>query len=650
MLNGVKTEQLATIERLFSKIRNEKVTLFIGSGFSLNSGAPTASEIIKSIKNQCHGIKKTELKDVSEEYVERCGDNKEKLIEVLESLFAPKATNDITQKVLTRIPQIKQIFTTNYDSYIEDAFEDACHVIREEKDIVDCNFEKVQIYKLHGDFVNKNDIVITQTDYNNFFDTNKYSLMWSLLKTAIMSTHVVFVGYSLDDLNIRNILKKIREICGDIPKEMFLIAPDAAQYKFDFYKRYNISWIKSTAEELFPDLEQNIKDHIFDDYRKKRVSHKTFIKFCNIHGINPDIRENEQSNEVLRMQGCKGKALNRQISIRISYNPLANFDFEKSGPIKEEGPLKGKYAITVPASDMSLFESRVNGIKEYGLEDVQNFYLMPIPREVQVKIRVPDRDFIGTSTCSILQMSPTTYLCTFDFDICKFVLTIAREDDKSNIQIVNVHVETNNTYKSQDNALRWIEVIDALFSGEKVLFPELNELQLQISEKQEHPFKAFKEYYTFVQTIELKSAVSFAKYYNFTVNRYAAAQKLYHWLTQQEIYHLTPKGGPELTLEFTNEISSNELLKTSPTHRWGLAVSRDIAPIVFNDHTFIIPYDYLYFDNCNVFDIQLQANGIIKMKVRNNAPAYQEFLTSSPKFQDLSHQDLITISVQEFPE
>ena len=160
-------------------------------------------------------------------------------------------------------------------------------------------------------------------DYDAFFDGKKNSLIWDPLKLAMLSTHVVFVGYSLDDSNIFGILRKIENLCNGSTKEMYLISPSTEDYKADRLRKHNVKWIQSTAETFLKELELNIKDNIFDDYRKKAVSPRTFIEFCHIHDINPDIRENEQSNEVVRLQGYAGKSLNRQISVKATYNPLA---------------------------------------------------------------------------------------------------------------------------------------------------------------------------------------------------------------------------------------------------------------------------------------------------------------------------------------
>ena len=235
-------------------------------------------------------IEQTELKDVAKDFVLRNNEDRDKLIKLVQSLFSMPSKCDNNQKTLTRLPHFKQIFTTNYVSYIEDAYADGCNVIREEKDLVGCTDNKVQIYKLHGDFVNQDALVITQDDYDDFFDHRKNSLIWAPLKLAMMNTHVVFIGYSLDDNNVYRIIQNIESICGTSPREMYMVTPSTEEYKAERLKKHNVTWIKDYAENFLQELEQLIKDTICDDYRKKKVSHQTFINFCHLHDINPDIQ------------------------------------------------------------------------------------------------------------------------------------------------------------------------------------------------------------------------------------------------------------------------------------------------------------------------------------------------------------------------
>lgn len=634
-------------ERLFSRIRNEKVTLFIGSGFSYGAGAPSADEIVKAIKTNCPDIQKIGLKDVAEEYVQRNDDDRGKLIKLVQSLFPANAECDNNQKTLTRLPHFKKIFTTNYDSYIEDAYAGKCHVIREEKDLAGCDDYTVQIYKLHGDFVNTDAIVITDDDYNDFFDRKKNSLIWTPLNLALINTHMLFVGYSLDDSNVFRILQNIEKILGTSPREMYMISPSTEAYKANRLRKHNVTWIQSTAEDFLKELELNIEDNIFDDYRKQTVSHRTFIEFCHIHDINPEIRENEQSNEVVSLQGYAGKSLNRQISVRATYDPLSNFDLEKTGPIKIPGLKDEIYAIKVPRTEILSFESRANGIKEFGLENITNFYIVPLPETQRINIRIPSRNFIGGINCKKQRTGTTQVTCAFDFDICVFKLIINFERYHED-GLINIHVQTqmNDVYESQENALHWIEVIDAIYSGETVIFQELLGIQIHLADIDDYPKGIYKEYYSFVRDIELKGNVSFSQYNNYTPQRYEQAKRLAYWLNEQILsYELKPVNRDMI---FTIDIidSDCELVKAKKNTKWALALNRETKPFDFNGHTFCIPYDYVLYSDCSIIKEEPLPNNMIKLTLRNNTGSYQEILSSSPKFRDELEMDVIMAEVK----
>lgn len=632
-------------ERLFFRIRNEKVTLFIGSGFSLRAGAPTARAIVEAIKTECPQIEQTELKDVARDYVQRNDDDRDKLIGLVQGLFPASATCDDNQKALTQIPHFKQIFTTNYDSYIEDAYADRCHVIREEKDLADCNDDVVQIYKLHGDFINKEALVITQDDYDDFFDHKKNSLMWAPLKLAMMNTHVLFIGYSLDDSNVFRILQNIETICGTSPREMYMIAPSTEEYKSNRLKKHNVTWIKDCAEDFLNELQQILKDTIFEDYRKKAISHKTFIRYCHIHDINPGIRENELNNEVVSMHGVAGKAINRKISVRATYDPLANFDLEKTGPIKIAGLTNEIYAIHVPKSAMLDFESRANGIKDLGLGDITNFYIVPIPEKQRVKIRIPSRNFIGSTDCIKQRTGTKQVSCTFDFDICIFKLIINLEHyEKEGLMNIHIQTQMNDVYKSQENALHWIEVIDAIYSGETVIFTELRGVQIHLADVDDYPKGKYKEYYNYVNEIELKSNISFSQYNNYTPQRYEQARRLANWLNGQCIVHELP---PEnRNIAFNVDINNNDSdFVQDIGHKWVMALNRETKPFEFNGQTFHIPYDYVVYDECTIIDKEPLQNGFIKITLRNDSGICYEVLSSEPKFGDNSDKDVILADI-----
>ena len=627
-------------EKLFSRIRSEKVTLFIGSGFSLRAGAPSAKAIVTAIKDACKDIEKTDLKDAAEEYFLRNNEDRSKLIELVQGLFPQHAICDDNQKALTRIPHIKQIFTTNYDAYLEEAYGDKGHVIREDKDIANSSNDVVQIYKLHGDFVNKDAIVLTQDDYDDFFDYKKNNLIWEPLKLAMMRTHMVFIGYSLDDSNVFRILKYVEDIYGTPPHEMYMVAPEPEEYKAVRLKKHNVTWINSTAEDFLKELEQNIEDNIFRDFRSKKVSNETFIHYCNIHGINPAVQNNVNKNEVLQVDGFLGAKLDRKINLSISGGLLNKSFWDNIRPLGDQGLLKGRYGITIPVSNITAFECRINGLKELDKDDVSTLYIIIPAKERIVNIRIPNRNFIAPAKCEIRQVGYFEYKCTFDFDICTFIINVEKDTDNKKIIGGNVFIEAKDVYQSQSNALRWVEVIDAIASGEKVSFPELEGMEIQMGIKKENPFKIYKEYYEMVKTIELHSNVTFSKYYNFNQARYIEAMKLCYWLKEQVLIHQMPGDDDELDVEFHNDIENDDLYHIPHTYKLRMVMEQEIEPILFNDHIFKIPFDYICFEDCYIKNVEILPDGNTKLVLHNPSKTYKEFLTTTPKFQE-EYNDLL---------
>jgi hypothetical protein len=103
------------------------------------------------------------------------------------------------------------IYTTNYDGNIEAAF--AAHgrpyvKIANARDIARTREGVIQIVKFHGDFDDEDSLVITETDYFNrlAFDA---PLDIKLRSDALGKT-VLFIGYSMTDMNIRLLLHNLR--------------------------------------------------------------------------------------------------------------------------------------------------------------------------------------------------------------------------------------------------------------------------------------------------------------------------------------------------------------------------------------------------------------------------------------------------------
>lgn len=113
---------------------------------------------------------------------------------------------DLFKKVLQKS---KMIITTNYDSFLEDTLfkysKQRPNIYVGQKGLFDQQIGWSELYKIHGSVGSPESIVINSNDYENF-DNNSILISAKILSSMI-DTPIIFLGYSLSDRNIRNLLK-----------------------------------------------------------------------------------------------------------------------------------------------------------------------------------------------------------------------------------------------------------------------------------------------------------------------------------------------------------------------------------------------------------------------------------------------------------
>lgn len=108
---------------------------------------------------------------------------------------------------------IGSVITTNYDLLIEKTFEFSPLI---GNNILLSN-PYGSVYKIHGCVTDSEGMIITENDYINFND--KYELIRAQLLLLFIHNPIIFIGYSISDNNIKNILKTIFS-CVDPRSEM----------------------------------------------------------------------------------------------------------------------------------------------------------------------------------------------------------------------------------------------------------------------------------------------------------------------------------------------------------------------------------------------------------------------------------------------
>lgn len=144
-------------ERLIKLVRKCKVSPFLGAGFSIEAKAPSVDDLKTTILSEFDNEelrnehKDDSLQDLTNFFVEEvCNGSRNQLIELLRERFnfVPACMND--HSMLATIPHFKHIFTTNYDTLLEDSYPiTERNVVRNDKDCTYIQEKKTTIFKLH---------------------------------------------------------------------------------------------------------------------------------------------------------------------------------------------------------------------------------------------------------------------------------------------------------------------------------------------------------------------------------------------------------------------------------------------------------------------------------------------------------------------
>jgi hypothetical protein len=110
----------------------------------------------------------------------------------------------------------------------------ACTIIARVTDLIDASADKVQIIKFHGDFQDDESLVLTESSY---FERMTFDSPLDVrLRSDLLGRHVLFVGYSLTDINIRLLLYRLSKMWKQSKYEaaqpqsyLFMTRPNAVQ-------------------------------------------------------------------------------------------------------------------------------------------------------------------------------------------------------------------------------------------------------------------------------------------------------------------------------------------------------------------------------------------------------------------------------------
>lgn len=261
---------LADIQIIKNAINTNKLVIFAGAGISIDANVPSWSSLIDRIKDEL------DLPDGEKDYLKIAqiyfNDRQEKeYIEKIRASLGHKKLryNEIHEELFELNPE--HILTTNFEDLLEQVITKNSlpySIIREDKDLPYSNNTKLLV-KIHGDLDTGN-LVFKEDDYLGY--SQNHPLLDSFIKSVFSTKVVLFIGYSFNDYNLKQIVQYVRNILGNNFQNAYLLSIDKEVHQShrQYLKKKGINVINYfDADYIEQKIEKSISKNYIDDFLKE---------------------------------------------------------------------------------------------------------------------------------------------------------------------------------------------------------------------------------------------------------------------------------------------------------------------------------------------------------------------------------------------
>lgn len=251
------------IKKIQNAIEKNKLVVFIGAGVSLNSNIPSWGQLIqafcKALNIDSNNLSTEDYLKIPQYYFNQRGFKE--YYDMVQNIIGIKAEPNIIHDLILKMSPA-HIVTTNYDNLIEQAIEKHLlfyDVVSENNDLPYTPNGRM-IIKMHGDLDKKN-IVLKEDDYLHY--SINFSMIETFVKSLFINHTVLFIGYSLNDYNLKLIMSSIKSVLGEHYQKAYLI--DTSKEKDEYLKNYisslgvniiDINQIKKNVNKEYKTLEK----------------------------------------------------------------------------------------------------------------------------------------------------------------------------------------------------------------------------------------------------------------------------------------------------------------------------------------------------------------------------------------------------------
>lgn len=318
---------------LIDEIKKRNVVLFLGSGVSLGDGKqgmPSSFDFAKKINKSLLDNKKkvrggNDLSQVAQEAIWNQNGSRYNLNLLISDTFNGSQQHPLNAHELLAKINLPMI-TTNYDTLIEKAFANSGKKLQ--KIVHDKQIPLATdsfLVKIHGCAEEPDTCIITEKDYYQYLYSD--TELKKFVRTIFTKNRVIFIGYSISDINFRLLLLDLKTRLGiNIANSYFLTPnPQKNSYEYKFlYHELNviplIGDINDLLQELYNIVESTKPCNYLEYYKDEYFNNIENTKVPLIDFAAEKIAESLENNNVIPL------ILDKNIVIHV-HQKLSNHSY-----------------------------------------------------------------------------------------------------------------------------------------------------------------------------------------------------------------------------------------------------------------------------------------------------------------------------------
>lgn len=421
--------------RILQKAQSQqRLVIFAGAGISKDSGIP----LWKDIKNEMLSVlgspeifENTDPTVIAQYLYKARGQTEynQKIRELL-GFYKNLQPNAIHKAIVNLRP--KHIITTNFDNLLENALppSSSYYIIRRDQDFPYAHSDRFLI-KMHGDWQIMN-FVFKEEDYLS------YSRDWPLTEgfvRGVFASHIVlFVGFSFEDRNLKQILDWVKDILKNDLQPAYLFSTDNKnKHELSYFESKGLHLL-SWPDDLSPNLEK-IGQKATKGYSWRSQKTADFLNFLGSDNfIKYERLRLAQKQSILEQMFDALWAFN-------AFNALPTYSIERLFPFS---PFR-----------LSASKKQADAESDRGRLDVRNESIIQLMKSVEIKDGQINVKKNGPISKEIINIDEYCSKLWYVFDKLRSsgIECIHRDDDDENHHPINIE----NPFSEQLLFTKWFE-------------------------------------------------------------------------------------------------------------------------------------------------------------------------------------------------